>query len=147
MTDNSNVKTKLSLIEMFWILIAITTMILTTHFYFTPIDFLCSGLVILILLLYRSGLYAKGIVLLYYLILIVLLKGGGLSFDFIPQAKALLDLDQNVIFWLQLGHPHAIRLLLAYPGYIVSQVCDIDLNIAFSYYVVILFYNDVSSYC
>lgn len=60
-------------------------------------------------------------------------------YDFIPQAYVLLKVNENVLFWIDTGHIHAIRLLIAYPSYLMSQFFDIELNLAFSYYCTIVF--------
>lgn len=61
------------------------------------------------------------------------------EFVFIPQAQTLLDWDTNLLTWFKEGHVHAIRLLIAYPGYIISALCKIELNQGFSLYCVFVF--------
>ncbi len=63
----------------------------------------------------------------------------GKEFAFMPQAEALLEKNQSVLYWFAEKDIHAIRLLIAYPGYIFSQILDITLNKGFSYYCLIIF--------
>lgn len=61
------------------------------------------------------------------------------SFDFLPQAHYLLSIDDNLLVWFQTGHIHAIRLLIAYPGYLLQLVFDVELNQGFGGYCTIIF--------
>lgn len=61
------------------------------------------------------------------------------SFDFLPQAYYLLSIDDNPLVWLQSGHIHAIRLLIAYPGYLLQLLFDVELNQGFGGYCTIVF--------
>lgn len=61
------------------------------------------------------------------------------NFVFIPQAYDLLKYSTSLLFWFKQGHFHAIRLLIAYPAYVLSEICNIELNLAFSYYCTIVF--------
>lgn len=74
------------------------------------------------------------------LIFDILVKMSYLQFTFMPQAKALLDKDTNVLFWFYKGNIHAIRLLIAYPGYLLSKFYNIPLDIGYTYYVVLIFF-------
>lgn len=95
--------------------------------------------IILIYIYPNQHRVTKLISFIYFLILLIFLNGDLIRFSFIPQAKVLLDSNPNIIFWFKNGHPHAIRLLVAYPGYILSKVFNIDLNLGFSYYGITMF--------
>lgn len=74
------------------------------------------------------------------LIFDILVKMSYLQFTFMPQAKALLNIETNVFFWFYEGNIHAIRLLIAYPGYLLSKFYNIPLDIGYAYYVVLIFF-------
>lgn len=61
------------------------------------------------------------------------------SFDFLPQAHYLLSMNDNLLVWFQSGHIHAIRLLIAYPGYLLQLLFDVELNQGFGGYCTIIF--------
>ncbi len=61
------------------------------------------------------------------------------SFEFFPQAYALLEINPSLVYWFENGHMHAIRLMIAYPGYIFQNLFGLELNVAFSYYCTIIF--------
>lgn len=86
-----------------------------------------------------NSVITKFISIIYLIILLMLFNGNLIGFSFIPQAKVLLDLDSSIIYWFKCGHPHAVRLLVAYPGYILCKIYNIDLNSGFSYYVITIF--------
>lgn len=70
----------------------------------------------------------------YYILLIAAVFFGILNFNFMPQAKVLLDDNNNLLYWFRSGHMHAVRLLIAYPGYILSTLFKCDLNVGYGYY-------------
>lgn len=61
------------------------------------------------------------------------------NFTFMPQAKALLDINSDIFYWFAQKHIHAIRLLVAYPGVVFSKYYDLSLNQGYSYYLIIIF--------
>lgn len=65
---------------------------------------------------------------------------GYLNFIFMPQAKELLNYNTNLLYWLQQGHVHAVRLFIAYPGYIISTWYQISLDKGYSYYLILIFF-------
>lgn len=70
----------------------------------------------------------------------------GKEFDFLPQAEALLNNNTNLLYWFSQGHVHAVRLLIAYPGYIISEWLTIGLDDGFGYYCIaifLLFYRNI----
>lgn len=78
-----------------------------------------------------------GIVLLVSMIYAVYLNI--FSFEFMPQARTLLDSNKSLFFWFEQGHFHAIRLLITYPAYLASIFFETDLNLAYGYYCSIVF--------
>lgn len=87
----------------------------------------------------NKNIFTKFVSFVYFLILLIFIKEDFIRFSFIPQAKVLLDINKNLPFWFKSGHPHAIRLLVAYPGYILSQIFNIDLDLGFTYYGITMF--------
>lgn len=74
----------------------------------------------------------------YYFISFYLVKFNIIEFNFIPQAKALLDINPSLNYWIYNNNPHFIRLLIAYPGYLLSELYEISLNTGFSYYIIFI---------
>jgi len=95
--------------------------------------------IIIILYLSEKRISIKLISILYLFLMTVLVSKKLLEFDFIPQARVILNSNPNVLYWFFVGHPHAIRLLIAYPGYIISEFYNIELNTGFSYYGISMF--------
>lgn len=92
-------------------------------------------LIVAIIIIFPSrNVVSKINAILYFLIILILIQGGIVAFNFIPQAETLLQINTDLIFWFSRGHPHAIRLLIAYPGYLLSQLYAVDLEVGFSYY-------------
>lgn len=101
---------------------------------------LVSPLIIVILLVYPNKFSIIKIVgFIYALFFLFLIKINAILFDFIPQAEVLLEKNQSVFYWFSVGHVHAIRLLLAYPAYLISKIYNVDLDLGFTYYGLILF--------
>ena len=71
------------------------------------------------------------------LIMAVLIDDG--KFQFWNQVYELLDENTNLIYWFRTGHWHAIRLFVAYPGYLISCVGKIGLDQGFTIYIGIIF--------
>ncbi|MDR7857551.1 hypothetical protein [Tissierella sp.] len=95
---------------------------------------------LIIIYVYPSkSIFTKFVSFIYFLVLYICVKENIIKFSFIPQARALLDIDKSLLVWFKSGHPHAVRLLVAYPGYILSQVFEMDLDLGFSYYVITMF--------
>lgn len=83
--------------------------------------------------------FGKLLALIYVWLLVFLVYRKVIDFNFIPQAKDLLDMNPNIFYWLSIGHAHAVRLLVAYPGYIMSIVFGVTLNEGFSYYCIFMY--------
>lgn len=83
--------------------------------------------------------FDKFILVSFSFVLLVCLIWNIVSFNFIPQALYLYDINPNVYYWFAQGHLHAIRLFLAYPGVLLSTFFELDLNLGFGIYVVVLF--------
>lgn len=86
-----------------------------------------------------KNITSKIFAFLYSILLLLLVEGGLIEFDFIPQAKYLLDINSSVFYWFSNGHVHAVRLLIAYPGYLLSEFLNVELNKGFSYYTILMF--------
>lgn len=101
--------------------------------------FLSICLVTLVLyLLPANNNYSRLFSILYYFLLCILTKIQLIKFEFLPQANELLKMDDSLLYWILSGHPHSVRLLISYPGYIFSQIFNVNLNIGFTYYCIIL---------
>lgn len=102
-----------------------------------------------ICMVHSKDITANCIVFLYIIILIFLLNHNIVKFDFIPQAEVLIENNPNILYWFSIGHPHAIRLVVAYPGYIISKIYNMSLDKGFSYYCILqysliyLFINEI----
>lgn len=91
---------------------------------------------------------------IFFFLIFLLVKVDFINFTFMPQAKVLLDIDTNLFHWFAKGHMHAIRLLVAYPGFIVSEVLNISLDEGYTYWVAfimfllgIVLYKTTKIYC
>lgn len=76
---------------------------------------------------------------IFAVILLSGVKTGIISLTFFPQAEVLLQTNKELLYWFREGHVHAIRLLIAYPGHLLSEMYDISLNMGFSYYGILIF--------
>lgn len=94
---------------------------------------------IIVFILPFKDLFSKILGFLYSLLLLLFVQGNWIEFEFFLQAYKLLIDNTDLLHWFSEGHVHAIRLLIAYPGYIISKVFAIELNIGFSYYCVTMF--------
>ena len=75
----------------------------------------------------------------FFLLLLHLVMERVLQYEFLVQARVLLQSNTDVLYWFKIGHIHAIRLLISYPAYLISGYCNADLNMAFSYYCCFIF--------
>lgn len=123
---------------MFTILSVFVYMISIYYRIFTPIS-LTVIILLNIVAIAPNRMINKLVASFYSLILMLLLNFDILQFNFIPQAKVLLDVNKDLIYWFSNGHPHAIRLFVAYPGYILSNLYNVSLDIGYTYYGIILF--------
>lgn len=97
-------------------------------------------LIVAILLVYPSESDSVKIFgFAYSMLFMLFIKLDLIRFDFIPQARVLLELNESIFYWFSIGHVHAIRLLVAYPGYLISQIYNVDLDTGFTYYGMMLF--------
>lgn len=87
----------------------------------------------------RLTRWPKVMCLIYFEIIMIFINLKFIKFDFMPQAKVMLDTGETLVNYFLDNHPHAIRLLIAYPGYIISNLANIDLDYAYSYYILIIF--------
>lgn len=94
---------------------------------------------IIVFILPFKDLFSKILGFLYSLLLLLFVQGNWIEFEFFLQAYKLLIDNTDLLHWFSEGDVHAIRLLIAYPGYIISKVFAIELNIGFSYYCVTMF--------
>lgn len=95
--------------------------------------------IMLFILIGKEPVEDKFMLNVFFILAVYIWLISGKEFIFIPQAKALLDLNENILYWFKEGHMHAIRLLIAYPGYIISRFCSIELNVGFGYYCILIF--------
>ena len=95
--------------------------------------------IIIIELLSVNNVVEDVVAILLLILLISAVNVGILKFNFMPQAYALLQSNDNVIYWFVEGHFHAIRLLIAYPSYIISVYFNVPLDLSYSYYCSIIF--------
>ena len=86
---------------------------------------------IIVFILPFKDLFSKILGFLYSLLLLLFVQGNLIEFEFFLQAYKLLIDNTYLLHWFSEGHVHAIRLLIAYPGYIISKVFAIELNIGF----------------
>ncbi|WP_428260202.1 hypothetical protein [Gallibacter sp. Marseille-QA0791] len=121
------------------ILISLIIIFIYIAFFFDSCGLFCVTTGLLIIVVGRNSLRNKVFSFFTLCLVICGVYLGIYAFDFIPQAYTLLNINKNVVFWLQSGHIHAIRLLIAYPSYIMSQIFEIELNLAFGYYCAIVF--------
>lgn len=57
-----------------------------------------------------------------------------IEFPMFPQAADLYAVNENVFYWIGTGHVHAIRLLIVYPGAVLSKLFGLDLNLGVTIY-------------
>lgn len=63
-----------------------------------------------------------------------------INFVFLSQALTLLNSNSNLLYWFFRGHIHAVRLLVSYPGYLLSIWCNIGLDDGFTIYIAVIFW-------
>lgn len=83
--------------------------------------------------------FTKIVAFIYFCLLFTMVTLNIIEFTFIPQAKVLLDANNSLLYWFSTGNPHAVRLLIAYPGYILSEIFEVDIHLGFTYYGIYLF--------
>lgn len=62
-----------------------------------------------------------------------------MTFDFFPQALYLYEINDDLLYWFKMRHEHAVRLLIAYPGALISKAYDLPLDYAFGFYMLVVF--------
>lgn len=95
----------------------------------------------LLVLFGHKDLRVDLLALLYLALLLILIYYDIAKFPIMPQAEALLQSNTSFVFWIQHinEHPHAIRLLISYPAYILATLFNIDLIMGSSLYMSIVF--------
>lgn len=78
--------------------------------------------------------------LFYYIIVLMIIRAGIKHFPMFPQAKALYDVNPDLVFWLRNGNVHAVRLALVYPGVLIANAFGLTVDLGCSYYTALLFY-------
>lgn len=79
--------------------------------------------------------WADHILLIVFSIgLMILSLTGIVEFTFFPQALALYEVDKNLFFWFSVGNLHAVRLMIAYPAVLISNINVLTLDDAFTIY-------------
>ena len=94
----------------------------------------------------KVGVLEKMFVNLFFIVSMLVFFLTLKEFELLPQAKVLLDIDSNLFYWFSEGHIHAVRLLISYPGYLVSEWIGIELNEGFGFYctvIFLLFYRNI----
>ena len=67
-----------------------------------------------------------------------------IRFTLFPQALVLYEQDKDLLNWMKSGHLHAIRLLIAYPGLLLSEFAEISIDRGMTVYcgaLMCLIYN------
>lgn len=118
--------------------LAVIIIFLATVIFFSC-NCLCFLIISLIVFFYKTDVFSKGCAVILSIILNLLVYINAITFHFIPQALVLLEQNTNLAYWFSSGHMHAVRLMIAYPGYIFHKMFNISLDLAFSYYCVIIF--------
>ncbi len=57
-----------------------------------------------------------------------------IEFSMFPQAAVLYAANEDVLYWIEIGHVHAIRLLVVYPGALLSKLFGFELNLGVTIY-------------
>lgn len=57
-----------------------------------------------------------------------------IEFSMFPQAAELFSVNEDVLYWIGTGHVHAIRLLIVYPGVVLSKLFGFELNLGVTIY-------------
>lgn len=94
----------------------------------------------------KVGVLEKMFVNLFFIVSMLVFFLTLKEFEFLPQAKVLLDIDSSLFHWFSEGHIHAVRLLISYPGYLISEWIGIELNEGFGFYctvIFLLFYRNI----
>lgn len=134
----SGFKLKLSRNRLF-LIIEFTFFLLLTFITKSMVCF-CTVIGLFCIMIY-SRYNSKGTVTfhLFFFLLLFLVTENVLSYEFLAQARVLLQTNTDVYYWLVNGHVHAIRLLISYPAYLLAEFYDVNIDIAFSYYCCIIF--------
>lgn len=56
------------------------------------------------------------------------------EFPMFPQAAEIFSMDEDVFYWFSQGHPHAIRLLIVYPGVMISKAFRLTIDLGVTIY-------------
>lgn len=63
-----------------------------------------------------------------------LITFGVIEFPMFPQAASLYDINEDAFYWLKAGHVHAIRLLIVYPGVVLSNLFGFETDLGVTIY-------------
>lgn len=121
---------------LFLLVLSIIILCYSAKFLNLTISLICISI---IMVFPMKNILGKAIALIYYIILLLLVQNKIIVFDFIPQARFLIENNTNIFYWFSVGNPHAIRLLAAYPAYIIVKLYKVNLDLAYSYYSIVLF--------
>ena len=76
----------------------------------------------------------------YLLAVVALICLGRLSYPMMKQAHDLYRIDPSMIYWLKAMDKHTPRLLVCYPGVLLSRVCAVSLDMGMSLFTALLFW-------
>ena len=69
---------------------------------------------------------------------VVLIRTGMISFPMFSQAAYLFSQNEDLCFWLESGHVHAVRLAIVYPGVIIGRWLNKDVDYGVTLYSAML---------
>ena len=76
----------------------------------------------------------------YLLAVVALIRLGRVSYPMMSQAFALYQSAPDLLIWIKAGNVHAPRLLVSYPGVLLSYVCSVPLDTGMSLFTALLFW-------
>ena len=76
----------------------------------------------------------------YLLVVLGMIRLGLVNYPMISQAFDLYRSTPDVLTWLKAGNVHAPRLLVSYPGVLLSYVCSVPLDTGMSLFTALLFW-------
>ena len=81
----------------------------------------------------------------YLLAVVALIHLGRVSYPMMSQAFALYQSTPDLLIWIKAGNVHAPRLLVSYPGVLLSYVCSVPLDTGMSLFTALLFWFTYSN--
>lgn len=82
----------------------------------------------------KTELFGSLCCIVFGCIMVLLIINHIVQFPMFPQAMELYTRNESMSYWIMSGHPHAIRLLIIYPGVLISKLFQLELDMGVTVY-------------